>query len=109
MSKLSIFKISLPVAIAIAAVALVANTTAPTPAQAKTCHPYGTIIATAGIAVKNDNAKKNARVNWRVKVRSIATLGTAYTDWGLAVERGYNCEKKLGTWRCSAVARPCRS
>lgn len=77
-------------------------------AQAKTCWPYGTVIANAGVAVSKDTAKKFGRINWRVKVRGIATLGTAYTDWGLAVNRDYNCMKKLGTWRCSAVATPCR-
>ena len=77
-------------------------------AQAKTCWPYGTVIATAGIAVKNSTAKKFARINWRVKVREIATLGNAYTNWDLAENRDYNCQKKLGTWRCSAVAKPCR-
>lgn len=79
-----------------------------TSAHAKSCWPYGKITATAGIAVKNSTAKKFARINWRVKVRSIATLGTAYTNWGLAVERSYNCKKKWGTWRCNATARPCR-
>ncbi len=78
-------------------------------AQAKQCHPFSPIAATAGVAIKNDTAKKFARINWRVKVRSIATLGTAYTDWGKAEERRYNCRKKRGTWRCSAVGRPCRS
>jgi hypothetical protein len=92
-----------------AALAFFATASAPTPAHAKACFPYGTVIATAGIAVKNDSAKQLARVNWRVKVRSIATLGTANTDWGIAVERDYHCQKKLGTWRCSAEARPCRS
>ncbi len=77
-------------------------------AEAKTCFPYGTVIATAGIAVKKSNSKKYARITWRVKVRAGATLGTAYTDWGLAEERQYHCKKKLGTWRCSAEARPCR-
>ena len=77
-------------------------------AQAKTCWPYGTVIATAGIAIKNSTAKKFARINWRVKVRAIATLGNAYTNWDLAENRDYNCQKKLGTWRCSAVATPCR-
>ena len=77
-------------------------------AQAKTCFPYGKITATAGIAVKKDTAKKFGRINWRVKVRAIATLGTAYDNWGLAVERSYNCKKKWGTWRCNATARPCR-
>lgn len=79
-----------------------------TSAQAKTCWPYGTVIATAGIAVKQSTAKKFARINWRVKVRAIATLGTGYTDWGLAINREYHCQKKLGTWRCSAEATPCR-
>lgn len=77
-------------------------------AHAKSCWPYGKITATAGIAVKQSTAKKYARINWRVKVRAIATLGTAYTNWGLAVERSYNCKKKWGTWRCNATARPCR-
>lgn len=77
-------------------------------AQAKTCWPYGTVIATAGIAIKKDTARKFARINWRVKVRAIATLGNAYTNWDLAENRDYNCRKKLGTWRCSAVATPCR-
>ena len=108
MSRIAIFGISVPAAVAVAVIAFTATTAAPTPAEAKTCHPYGTIIATAGIGVKNDTAKKFARVNWRTKVRSIATLGTAYTDWGLAVERDYHCQKKAGTWRCSAEARPCR-
>lgn len=79
-----------------------------TNAHAKTCWPYGKITATAGIAVKKDTAKKFGRINWRVKVRAIATLGTAYDNWGLAVERSYNCKKKYGTWRCNATARPCR-
>jgi hypothetical protein len=83
-------------------------TTVGTSAHAKTCWPYGKITATAGIAVKKDTAKKYGRINWRVKVRAIATLGTAYDNWGLAVERSYNCKKKLGTWRCNATARPCR-
>lgn len=82
--------------------------TGATGASAKQCHPYGTIIGSAGVAIKSDTAKKFARINWRVKVRSIATLGTAYTDWGRAEGRKYNCHKKRGTWRCSAVARPCR-
>ena len=77
-------------------------------AQAKTCWPYGTVIATAGVAVKQSTSKKFARINWRVKVRAIATLGNAYTNWDLAENRDYNCQKKLGTWRCSAVATPCR-
>jgi hypothetical protein len=77
-------------------------------AQAKTCWPYGTVIATAGIAIKKDTARKFARINWRVKVRAIATLGNSYTNWDLAENRDYNCQKKLGTWRCSAVATPCR-
>jgi hypothetical protein len=77
-------------------------------AQAKTCWPYGTVIATAGIAVKQSTARNFARINWRVKVRAIVTLGTAYTNWDLAENRDYNCRKKLGTWRCSAVATPCR-
>jgi hypothetical protein len=77
-------------------------------AHAKTCWPYGTIIATAGIAVKKNTAEKFSRINWRVKVRAVATAGTAYTDWGLAVNREYHCKKKLGTWRCSAEATPCR-
>lgn len=79
-----------------------------TSAHAKSCWPYGKITATAGIAVKKDTAKKYGRINWRVKVRAIATLGTAYDDWGIAVERSYNCQKKYGTWRCNATARPCR-
>ncbi len=82
---------------------------AATPATAKTCFPYGTVTATTGIAIKKDTAHKFARINWRVKVRAIATLGTAYDDWGLANERDYNCKKKLGTWRCNATARPCRA
>jgi hypothetical protein len=77
-------------------------------AQAKTCWPFGTIIATAGVAVKQDTAKKFARINWRVKVRATATAGTAYTNWDLANNRQYHCVKKLGTWRCSAEATPCR-
>jgi hypothetical protein len=77
-------------------------------AQAKTCWPYGTVIATAGIAVKQSTARNFARINWRVKVRAIARLGNAYTNWDLAENRDYNCQKKLGTWRCSAVATPCR-
>lgn len=77
-------------------------------AHAKTCWPYGTITATAGIALKNTTAKKFSRINWRVKVRAVATAGTAYADWGLAVNRRYHCEKKLGTWRCNAEATPCR-
>lgn len=79
-----------------------------TSAHAKTCWPYGKITATAGIAVKQSTAKKFARINWWVKVRAIATLGTAYDNWGIAVERSYNCKKKWGTWRCNATARPCR-
>lgn len=79
-----------------------------TGAQAKTCWPFGTIIATAGIAVKQDTAKKFARINWRVKVRATATAGTAFTNWDLANNRRYHCVKKLGTWRCSAEATPCR-
>ena len=86
----------------------VSLSTVGTAAHAKTCWPYGKITATAGIAVKKDTAKKFGRINWRVKVRAIATLGTAYDDWGLAVERSYNCKKKYGTWRCNATARPCR-
>lgn len=78
------------------------------PAHAKTCFPYGKITATAGIAVSKNTAKMYGRINWRVKVRAIATLGTAYDNWGLAVERSYNCKKKWGTWRCNATARPCR-
>lgn len=81
---------------------------ASTGAQAKTCFPYGKVTATAGIAVKKSTSKKFARINWRVKVRAGATLGTAYTNWGIAEERNYNCKKKLGTWRCNATARPCR-
>jgi hypothetical protein len=77
-------------------------------AHAKTCWPYGTVTATAGIAIKQDTAKKYARINWRVKVRAIATLGTAYDNWDLAEQRQYHCQKKLGTWRCNAEARPCR-
>lgn len=79
-----------------------------TPAFAKSCFPYGKVTATAGIAVKKSTSEKFARINWRVKVRAGATLGTAYTNWGLAVERSYNCKKKWGTWRCNATARPCR-
>lgn len=79
-----------------------------TSAQAKTCWPYGTITATAGIAIKQSTAKKFARINWRVKVRASATAGNGYTDWGLAVNRQYHCEKKHGTWRCNAEATPCR-
>src|SRR5262245_36101581 len=75
-------------------------------AHAKTCWPYGTVIATAGIAIKQDTSKRYARINWRVKVRAIATLGTAYTNWDLAEPRQYHCQKKLGTWRCSAEAKP---
>lgn len=78
------------------------------PAHAKSCFPYGKVTATAGIAVKKSTSQKYARINWRVKVRAVATLGTAYTNWDLAVERSYNCKKKLGTWRCNATARPCR-
>ena len=92
---------------ALAATALLAGMSAS--AEAKTCWPFGTIIATAGIAIKNDTAKKYARINWRVKVRATATLGMSWDDWDLAEQRHYNCEKKLGTWRCSAVAQPCRS
>ncbi|GJM03367.1 MAG: hypothetical protein DHS20C08_18680 [Rhodomicrobium sp.] len=79
-----------------------------TSAHAKTCWPYSKITATAGIAVKQSTAKKYGRINWRVKVRAIATLGTAYDNWGIANERSYNCKKKYGTWRCNASARPCR-
>ncbi len=89
-------------------VAFVVSATLPGIAEAKTCWPYGTVTATAGIAIKNDTAKKFARINWRTKVRAIATLGTAYDDWGVATQRDYNCAKKLGTWRCNAVAKPCR-
>ena len=32
-------------------------------AHAKTCWPYGTVATTAGIAVKQDTAKKYARIN----------------------------------------------
>jgi hypothetical protein len=77
-------------------------------AYAKTCWPFGTIIATAGIAIKQDTARKYGRINWRVKVRATATAGTAYTNWDLAEKREYHCIKKLGTWRCSAEAQPCR-
>jgi hypothetical protein len=77
-------------------------------AHAKTCWPFGTIIATAGIAVKQSTAQKYGRINWRVKVRATATAGTAYTNWDLAEQRQYHCTKKLGTWRCSAEAKPCR-
>jgi len=77
-------------------------------AHAKTCWPFGTITATAGIAVKQSTARKYARINWRVKVRATATAGTAYTNWDLAEQRDYHCIKKLGTWRCSAEAQPCR-
>jgi hypothetical protein len=62
-------------------------------AEAKTCWPYGTVIATARIAVKNSTAKKYVRINWRAKVRSIATLGTAYTNGDLAEQRDYNASK----------------
>jgi len=108
MNRIAIFGVSVPAAMAVAALAVFATTATPTPAHAKACFPYGTVIATAGIAVKNDSAKKLARVNWRVKVRAIATLGTGYTDWGIAEEREYHCQKKAGTWRCSAEARPCK-
>jgi hypothetical protein len=77
-------------------------------AHAKSCWPFGTIIATAGIAIQQDTARKFARINWRVKVRATATAGTAYTNWDLAEQRQYHCRKKLGTWRCSAEAQPCR-
>lgn len=85
-----------------------ALTLAANDAEAKSCWAFGTVTATAGIAVKKDTAEKYARINWRVKVRAIATLGTAYDDWSLAEQRSYNCAKKLGTWRCNATAQPCR-
>ena len=79
-----------------------------TTSHAKTCWPYGTIVANAGVAVKQSTAKKFGRVNWRVKIRAVATAGTAYTDWGIAANRRYHCKKKRGTWRCSAEGTPCR-
>src|SRR5262245_36150034 len=77
-------------------------------AYAQTGWSFGTIIATAGIAIKQDTARKDGRINWRVKVRATATAGTAYTNLDLAEKREYHCIKKLGTWRCSAEAQPCR-
>ena len=77
----------------------------------ETCHPgiwARCLTAAAGIAIRKDTAHKYARINWRVKVRAGATLGTAYTNWDLAEKRQYHCVRKLGTWRCSAEAQPCR-
>ena len=101
-TKSIVAKSSLLVAAAVLAGGLASS------AHAKTCWPYGTVTATAGIAIQQDTAKKYARINWRAKVRAIATLGTAYDNWDLAEQRQYHCNHKLGTWRCNAEARPCR-
>ncbi|MEM7424475.1 MAG: hypothetical protein AAF441_00150 [Pseudomonadota bacterium] len=96
----------LAAAAALAAAALALNTVS---ASAKTCWPYGTIAGNEGTAYKIANAKQNARIKWRIRVRGSATAGMGWTDWGLAANRSYSCRKKNGRHRCRAVATPCKA
>jgi hypothetical protein len=52
-------------------------------------------------------AHRSARKLWSAKVR--AELGKAYATWGRAASRNYECSFSQWRYRCSAVARPCRS
>lgn len=65
-------------------------------------------------------AQRNARIRWRIEVRSTPTFGRSWDDWGIAnrdvpfsdCNGGYCCRTKkiLGVrWhQCSAYAQPCR-
>ena len=97
-------KLAAVAAIACAAFAFQAST-----ASAKTCWPYGTVAGNLGKAYKLSNAKKYARVKWRIRVRGSATAGMGWTDWGIAVNRSYSCSKKYGKHRCRAIATPCKA
>ncbi len=102
MSKASQIPILAAAALTVAVLSLNAGS-----AAAKTCWPYGTIAGNVGTAYKIGNAKQNARIKWRIRVRGSATAGTGYTDWGRAVNRSYSCNKKKGKHRCRATATPC--
>ncbi len=97
-------KLAAATAALVTALALQAST-----ASAKTCWPYGTIASKGGTAYKIGNAKQNARVKWRIRVRGSATAGIGWTDWGVAVNRSYSCRKKSGKHRCRAIATPCKA
>ena len=94
---------------AVAALACAAFALQSATVSAKTCWPYGTIAGNVGKAFKLSNAKQNARVKWRIRVRGSATAGMGWTDWGLAVNRTYSCSKKHGKHRCRAIATPCKA
>jgi hypothetical protein len=65
------------------------------------------ITGRAGIAVKKSKAKTRARRKWAYDAKR--AYGYDFSGWQYAESgtKHYHCEKKAGTWRCSAVGRPC--
>ena len=64
------------------------------------------VVSPLASAFTRDNAKRNARIQWRMTIRS--KYGSRYSDWAFARYRGYQCHKKWGRQRCRAIAQPCR-
>lgn len=78
-----------------------------TPALAESRCSERQVSATGAPARILFTAHRNARKLWSAKVR--AELGKAYATWGRAASRNYECTFSQWRYRCSAVARPCRS
>ncbi|MGV6809858.1 MAG: hypothetical protein ACWA5U_08280 [bacterium] len=77
----------------------------PTTAAAKSCTNV-VITGGTGRSPSLKNAKRNARIKWRQKVRIM--FGNPYTVWSIANNKKYSCKKKYGVYRCKASAIPCR-
>jgi hypothetical protein len=66
------------------------------------------IVGRQSLRIKRSKVEGRARYMWEWDVLFKAGLGAKFAHWGQARDRHTDCHKKLGTWRCRAVARPCR-
>ena len=100
---------ALTVAAAVA-VASVAATALPQPANAKVCKDQVSAKSrSAGNysdTRRQSRAHSNAIANWRDRARS--TYGIAYRFWSRADDRSVDCKTTPSAVTCTAKARPCR-
>jgi|LNFM01.1.fsa_nt_gb hypothetical protein len=76
-------------------------------ARAATCAETA-VSAKGEVASYKWLALVKARGNWRSKVRTIASLGGAYANYGRAEDQVERCISDQRTFVCTVTARPCR-
>jgi hypothetical protein len=89
------------------AAAVVFCALSPSHAAAKSC-------ADASVSARGEPAslqwlaRLKARGNWRVKVRAMPDLGSAYANWTNADNQVVRCISNTGSIVCTVTATPCR-